>query len=363
MSTSKTKTFTFRYIESVIQYEDVTEETTDSDGNKVEKIKNKVHFTVQINDDSISTLKYIAKDDGYFMCENSGSDSNNGIWTKVTKGQPIPTTSGLSLSTSDLNNIYYLDSIPDYSKETNFPDWLDPKPNMTPSDSINPQTIDSFIVKKDGYYLCNTTGKTSGVKPEEWTNLKAGGSIPVNQASDKTYYIFYIDKIPTSYVYGNIKDIAFNDSSNPPSYINVVLVDGEVQTLKYTTNANGYYKWDSNDAWVKMESGQDLVTSGIKDDTTIYYMDKLPEYNSSSYPLFTMEINENSGGNPTGVDIKAKVSGYYRYNSGTDWKYYSVGEIILTSKITDSNTMYNLESDSSTTFDLTITIIPKWWRL
>jgi phage-related protein len=351
MSTSTSTTFTFKYTPSAIQYEPVLEGTV---------VKNKVHFRVEINSNDLKTIQFKVNDAGYYRCNDSASNS----WTYLEKDGTISTAKS---STSASNTIYFLESVPDYSEEKDFPSkWLSPSPIISGT-PINPTSINGYVVKETGYYRNSKKDSSGTLTYSSWAKLNAGDTFnftsPYSSVDD--YYLCYIENLPSKY---EPHDMSFNDSNNPPSWLHVdYIMDTTdptvVKYVKYTVNANasGYFKWDTNDKWVKLLAGAEIVTSAYKEDTTIYYMASIPNYDT--YDNYTTTIESTSAGNPNVVIISPKADGYYRANNDTDWTFYKVGEEILESKVTDSNTIYRLEEKADAMTNVKIKIKPRWWML
>lgn len=362
LSTSTTLSFTFKYLSVIPQYEDVTETSTATDGTTTTTVKNKVHFSVVATSEDLSTISLKAVDSGYYRCNSSASSA----WKHVDAGNLI---TDAETSYSKSNTVYYISSIPDYSGETDFPsDLLSGKFSYSGGNDINPTTISSYVVNKKGYYrvshlngtetVYSYSGKnsdgTDATVSKNWVYLDVGATITVNLGHDINYYIYYIEQQPVKYP----NDMSFNDSADAPSWISVSY---ESSLIKYTAKQDGYYKWDSNETWVYMTSGTSIVSSSLKQDTTIYFMSSLAKY--IDYDLYTTSIVTTSTGNPSSVVIKAKEAGYYRYNTSSDWVYVEVGDTILSSKVSDSNTVYHLKASSEEISGIVISIIPRWWML
>ena len=73
LSTSTTLSFTFKYLSTIPQYDDVTETSTATDGTTTTSVKNKVHFSVVATSDDLSTISLKAVDSGYYRCNSSAS--------------------------------------------------------------------------------------------------------------------------------------------------------------------------------------------------------------------------------------------------------------------------------------------------
>ena len=179
----------------------------------------------------------------------------------------------------------------------------------------------------------------------------------------ESFYICKIDAIPTVYP----EDRAFDDSATPPNWLQVEYFndpDSGERKIRYLTNLKGYFKWDSNSAWLERDINEELLITGIKENTTLYFMDALP-----SYPVFELSSKLNitpvadSTGNPTEIKISVKEPGYYRCNSNSNWVWYNVGDELIVATIGERVRVNYLDRLSDNLSDLKISIIPHWWML
>ena len=107
-----------------------------------------------------------------------------------------------------------------------------------------------------------------------------------------------------------------------------------------------------------------MLSSDSEDETTLYYLAELPEYETYAMSdLFSLKISKSSTGNPNMVTYIIKVAGYYRCNDQPDWTYYDIGDTLLESATDTSNTIYHLNNTGEQLAGVTITIIPRWWML
>ena len=381
-SQSTTATFSYKWLYEAPQYDDVTEEVTDSDGNKTTEITSKVHFVVVPSDD-LATLLQIKTDSessGYFRINDKGLNE----FTKYYGPNTVITDLSNYEGTSSLT-LYFLSAIPDYSSETDYPiKWL--QTGLYDSDGntigINPTKF-NFKVAQDAYYRYSYTDSDGNLKYTDWIWLTVGSLWKTEFAHDSTYTVYMItkeNKLSKSFSYtdpnGNIiENIGFydkdgklivddNDNTCPPDWLKVELeIVGTSQLIKFSSAKAGYLKWDSGLVWMKKEVGVELVSSELTDDTTLYFMETLPSYTFST-PVH-MEIEQAADtGNPTTINVLASSDGYYKLSTESDWTYYNANSKIGEAKVSESITVdYLMPSTSSGSDDVKISIIPRWWLL
>lgn len=387
LSTSTTTQFPYKYLSEIPQYEDITVEKTDSDGNTVEEVTSKVHFKIEPASLDLSEISFKATDDGYYRANDQ--KVSEFIYLKTGDSLGI-----LSTTKSDKTiNVYYLKGIPNYSSDSGYPDWLQPELILIASESgneINPKSID-FKVNKEAYYSYSYKTSSGELKRTDWMKKSIGdaiGVIPPDARDDSnsgivhdpkdSYSIYMIESLPESFTYtdsnGNIiKNIGFYDkddnvysNNQPPSWVKVSLKkgakdDGSEDQIRFEAAKSGYYKWDAGLVWLQLEAGKEIVSSSLKDDTTIYYMDKLPSY----LPLDNvfMKISESTTGNPETVSVISKKDGYYKANTETDWTYRHANDTIAEAKVSEDVNVYYLDKSNETLPNIKITIIPRWWML
>lgn len=416
LSTSSTQTFEYQYLSSLPQYDPVTTNETDDDGNVkkdengnvITKVTNAVHFKV-IEDGSttdLSKISFKTIDAGYYRFGDP--DNAQTQWQWIEADTVIYDSYGnLSTASTASNIIYYLASAPTYANEENWPEWLDPTPvkydsagvvYTTEKAQINPYRID-FKAAKAGWFRYQYTDSSDNTAYTSWTSSKQPigniiGKITPDERTvvhnhSENFTMHFItaddDTFPvTSYSYtdknGNIiKDIAFFQedgttlytNNTPPSWLTVELVkgtesDGSDDTIKYSTNQNGRYKWDSNTTWINKASGVEIVSGAKSDDTSVYFMagtsvNDLPQYSLTNY---TASITvDSSTGNPTVVTFKPKNAGYYMPGSETAWSYCDAGAEMIESKVSESTTIKRLQSKGEDLSGITIAIKPNWWKL
>ena len=139
LSTSTTTQFPYKYLSEIPQYEDITVEKTDSDGNTIEEVTSKVHFKIEPSSSDLSEISFKATDDGYYRANDQ--KVSEFIYLKAGESLGI-----LSTTKSDKTiNVYYLKGIPNYSSDSGYPDWLQPELILIAPESgneINPKSID-----------------------------------------------------------------------------------------------------------------------------------------------------------------------------------------------------------------------------
>ena len=381
---STTTTYPFKYLEEPPQYENIVETKKDKDGNEIEETTNKVHFTVVPNAD-LTKVSFKAVDAGYYRVNDSKIDT----YSRVDKNTNLPYLTDYDSTKSC--DIYYLQGTPDYSKEKDYPTWLENVIKITPADNINtminPTAVD-FIANRSpaAYYRYSYEDDQGNIKLTDWKKVEAGKEIGVISPDTRTsvhpanesYTIYSIDKLPQTFSYtdasGNvIKDIGFYDANDnlypgntPPSWLKVSLKkgskeDGSEDQIKFDVADAGYYKWDAGLVWLKYSPEKEIVVSSLKDDTTIYYMDQLPSY--LDLEVVDSRVTESSTGNPETVKFSAKLDGYYRANSNTDWTFYHANEDIVEAKVSEDTTIYYLTKSEDNLSGIKMTVIPRWWML
>ena len=381
---STTTTYPFKYLEEPPQYENIVETKKDKDGNEVEEITNAVHFTVVPNSD-LTKVSFKAVDAGYYRVNDSKIDT----YSRVDKNINLPYLADYDSTKSC--DIYYLQGTPNYSKEKDYPTWLENVIKITPADNINtminPTAVD-FIANRSpaAYYRYSYKDDQGNIKLTDWKKVEAGKEIGVISPdtrtsvhpADESYTIYSIDELPQTFSYtdaaGNvIKDVGFYDANDnlypgniPPSWLKVSLKkgskeDGSEDQIKFDVVDAGYYKWDAGLVWLKYSPEKEIVVSSLKDDTTIYYMDQLPSY--LDLKVVDSRVIESTTGNPETVKFSAKLDGYYRANSNTDWTFYHANEDIVEAKVSEDTTIYYLTKSKDNLSGIKMTVIPRWWML
>ena len=90
-------------------------------------------------------------------------------------------------------------------------------------------------------------------------------------------------------------------------------------------------------------------------------MDQLPSY--LDLKVVDSRVIESSTGNPETVKFSAKLDGYYRANSNTDWTFYHANEDIVEAKVSENTTIYYLTKSEDNLSGIKMTVIPRWWML
>lgn len=402
-----------------LQYEDVYENVLDengavkkdANGNPIQKISNKVYFRVVPLDDALSTIRIDAKTDGYFRLNDEKQGSG---WRDISQKSQI--ASNIKASSSQL--VYYLENIPSYETIDGWPEWLDNRPMTNenqPISTINPETID-FQVKQSAWYMY-TYETDDGTRNTCWVYRKSGELLgKIDPAKDTIYpsdsegysgdrtnennttvnmlegissefpvkkYSYTdedshtVENIGFFYVDSNGEEHEWAEqlgSNVPPSWLKVkvnagIEEDGSDTTLDFYSNQNGLYKWDTKTIWEIKEASslETLVSSKTTDDTSVYYMNIIPQYptQGSIFDYCSVEINTNkTTGNPESITIYAKVAGYYRFKNNSSWKYYNKNDEICNSKVSEVTDIYYLtETEYSELDQISMSIIPRWWSL
>lgn len=359
ISTSTTTSYTFRYIGTTIQYP-----STDDAPSYINIIR---PSSIPSGTDDFTQIKLVTDRSGYYSYQLNDNASTRTNWVLKSSGADLVTIKG-----TDSFKIFYLANIPDYSEELDWPEWLDPVVITVPAnDPLNANYV-KFKVLQNGLYRYSYIVKTNDSSEEqytEWVSMQANSTIDF-QDHQKTpedgFYISRIDQIPSVYPHDRCYEIDdLQPSSTKPQWLDVSFYDVSEENpdgkIEYTALAAGYYKWDTNSAWLKKVSGDSLLSTGLKDDTVFYYMSSLPDY--QTYPEVNVTHSEDTTGNPNGITVTAKIAGYYRVNYDVDWKYYKVGDTIYEATVGEELRISYLTLFVDNNDAIEITITPRWWIL
>lgn len=403
-----------------LQYEDIMQDELnedgsvkkDANGNAIQKVASKVHFRVEPLNETLTAIRLVALDTGYYRLNDEDQSSG---WGSVTAEHQIDVAGSSSISVTAGQLIYYLSNVPSYEDEKDFPkDWLNPIPlkydsNHQLTDSINPAYID-FQVKEDAWYrytyiqnekekytcwVYRTENEPLG-RPTPGTDTLYPSDDPgydQYRPHDLSFSVFQLEGYRTEFP---VKEYEYSDGTNtiknigfiyldsagneheypnnqPPEWLRVVIEPGKKEdysdwVLKYYPNQTGLYKWDNNSVWLEKPASEteELVSSLGTDDTSVYYMLNIPTYPESGtiYNQCRVSVVQNQlSGNPESITIYAKVAGYYRVKNSSSWKYYNIDDEICTSKITETTTVKYLTEIENSLDNVSISITPKWWRL
>lgn len=384
LSVSTNTQFAFKYLEKEAQYDDVITTKTDSDGNEVTKIVNKVHFKVRdvSKNLDLTSVVFDVVDPGYYRI-------NNDELSEFSYYGKSAQLSRINNDTTKSNVIYYLEEIPNYSSEKDYPEWLSSDLILTsssedPQTKINPKSVD-FSVTQDAWYRYSYKINDK-INYTEWIQKKSGEQIGILTPDTRTivhepteaYTIYMLKEKPQVFTYtdaeGNkIDNIGFYDKDDvvysdniPPEWVKVsrqkgIKEDGSDDKIQFEVVKSGYYKWDTNVDWIKLEVGKNIVESNLNDDTTIYYMESLPLYKDLDEVF--MRVSESPTGNPENVKIYAKIEGYFKVGSSMDWSYHYVNDEISEIKTTEDITIKYLVKSEEVMEGLSIKITPRWWML
>lgn len=366
---STTKSFTYKYIEEVPEYEDIYQIVIKDDVQTME-LASKVHFYVADTSvpQTLSAIHVYALDAGYYAFVIN--DGKSVEWK--LSDPPIEVGGGIitaKLTGSDEFSIFYLDSIPDYSLEA---DWLvdifNPVPVQNPDEEHKNEFM--FEVKKTGLYRCSLESDIT--KFSEWSELSEGSYLVTNNNRNNAYFMCEIDEIPSVFPNDRAYTVDGDMSKDPPSWLKVTIdadADKDKQ-ITYSANANGYFRWDTNESWQYKAADEILLTTGLKDDVIFYFLDSIPEYdgvmiNDDEELLDLMDINPifDAGGNPVNIKYVIKEPGYYKTNNGVDWIYYNENDLLLDTTIYETNRIYHLRESDVQDIDMEIIIVPNWWTL
>jgi len=223
-------------------------------------------------------------------------------------------------------------------------------PNVYSKDEI--YTTNSICLYNKSIYLCvaNTT-ITGDWDPTKWTKLG-------NFIKDFGFY----------YMAENSNEEIEYPANIPPEWLVVKVLTGTKSddsdtTLQYYVGNQGTFKWDSNLEWKYMTVSDDpIVTSNIKNDTRIYYLENLPQYDTDQ--IYDFSIITSASGNPEHVEIKVKEAGYYKIKTEPNYKYLKANTTLTKITIYENPDIIRLVDDTGDSLDnLKTYIIPRWWKL
>lgn len=393
LSSSTTSTYTYSYLDRIPQYDDVVEETKDSNGNIRNEVTSKVHFAVE---GTILNPVFKVKDNGWYRCNNSGfkdsdTTSTHISWQYLTEGANMPI--GFNSSTTESNNIYYIadETKVDYSSVSGFPEWLDPVLYPTDDKGILNSTSVKFRILKDGYYRFSTIvidpqgNETEGMT--DFKMLSSGSYLDTNTKPNSSQTICEIDELPTDW--SDQYNLTFNGGSatNIPDWCIFVWypIDGDpmewdseegkfvkssrqrqsteetdVATYEILSAESGTFRLDENLSWVNHNADEFISSSRYIDDTKVRFLSETPHYPNNEY--FGDDISSDATGNYTMVTITAKKSGYYRLVTNSSWTMYSVGDTIAEFDTDEGNTLLFM-TPVDMTEGIKIKIKPNWWML
>lgn len=406
LSVSTTSTFTYRTIlpnDYPLQYQPVMGPKLDENGNPVVddlgnivyEEKNKVHFVISSSNVE-SAISYSSKEAGYYRGEAHVDASQNDWLFKEANSQLASDI--MDPDTSKSNILYYLESIPTYDGENNFPEWLNPIPNNVGSNIINP-TVIKFYVTKRGWYRTSTVDNAGNTQYTAWVLLNTGALLDYELPVDKLSTVYYLspledsDDFPvSSYIYTytkdgetyTIHDIGFFDGEGTaaeeyeqlPDWIDVEIsdpdssgVEDKDKTLRFIAKSDAspaLYKVDASVDWAIKAINTELTTSTHSQDTLVECLEGYPEYDISSSwrEKYDYEVLSSSTGNPESIKFKVKEDGYYKAQDSSDWKYMLAGDDIYTEKVSEATVLYDLKEESESSFDnVKISVTPRWWKL
>lgn len=410
LSVSTTSTFTYKTIKPEdypLQYQPVMGPKLDENGNQVVddlgnvvyEEKNKVHFNITSSNVE-SDVQYNSKEAGYYRGEAHPEASQNDWVLKEANSQLASDI--MDPDTSKSNILYYLESIPTYDGENNFPEWLDPVPENAKqgnvNKTINPTKI-KFYVTKRGWYRTSTVDDSGNTQYTAWVLLNAGTLLNYELPVDKLSIVYYLAPLEDSNVFPiseytytytkdgktyTIHDIGFFDGEGTtaeeyeqlPDWIDVEIsdpdssdVEDKDKTLRFVAKSNAspaLYKVDTSVDWAIKAINTELTTSTHSQDTLIECLEGYPEYDTSSSwrEKYDYEVLSSSTGNPESIKFKVKEDGYYKSQDSSDWKYMLAGDDIYIEKISETTVLYDLKEESESSFDnVKISVTPRWWKL
>jgi len=383
LSLSTTSTFTYKYLDAtpttLPDYPILSTTTVDDRGVETTTIDHDVHFSIvdlgNNSEYSLSNICIKAKDDGYYSYQVETGDQSNWL-TLSGDGTIIGSISGTKTF-----GIFYLGSIPDYSNEEDWPEWLDPVPLTSAINLLVAEHI-YFRVLKTSKYRVSAGSEDDTPQRNAWVSKTSGqtlSDIMSSKTVDDAMYVYQLENIPQQFDYNRSYTVnAGASSSTPPEWLSATILPAGTSTseipekIKYSARLSGYFKWDANESWVYYNANDELFEIGGKDDCVIYYLASLPAYSASDFQkqsmfsLFDITVVQSPNpGNPKEIEFKIAdgASGYYRANNSTAWKFLNSGETLLTSKIGDGVYLYHLTPSGADLSDLEIIIKPRWWKL
>lgn len=389
------KTYTYSYLATLEQYKPASKDEN-------------IYFSVSA-DGTLSTLIIYAEYDGWYKFVEDGDKYDAIVWQKRTIGQQISSSAKGTKSFE----VFYIGEDPDrvgkpnvsYAKEENWPDWISPYP-LHADDDVSGHTYSKYeeielnapsgmlfkVYNGDKFYRYYPP--EPGEQYVEFEEPEYIESKDIYIITDlvmtvkDTYYVCIIDQQPVPYPPYDRCYVTYDEdglpveSDTPPDWLIVEIQDDPIEQedqreMYYKAGAAGYFKWDTNSSWVYKNQNDALLNSKIQDDTVFYYMEHLPQYANTDYQLYDLIKLEpfpresETPDNPNKVEITVRVSddpevsndGYYRANANTDWKYYKEGDVIVTSKVGETNQIWHLEPSEDTLDNMQIIIIPRWWML
>ena len=407
LSLSTTKTFTFRHLpeeytkDNLPAYEPVTSDTENDDGTTSSKVINAVHFKVVDTKMDLTELTVLPLEKGYYKLVPDGKEISSVKWQKVTNTN-VPLVNSPIDGTKSFGVLYFpfkegteVADIDYRKKIDNWPEWLDPTPvdssgnNQLTSLENYPNVI-YFKVLKDGYYRLSKTAEddTGESHLDDWGNkISAGTIIPIGTTNAKgpkdAFYIYEMDDKVKAFDHNRSYTIEAPGTKPlttdvPPDFLTVEHykdATSKEDRIKFSAKVAGYYKWESNDAWIYFGEGStravgdEIINIGEKDDVRFYYMASLPSYSNSDIDdkylkgrFLINVVTDVTTGNPKELSYKIIEPGYYKVNNGINWEYYAKDSTLTTAKITETTFVYGLK-EVDFTDEIVTKVKPRWWKL
>lgn len=418
--------------EKWLQYEPVMEykldkdgnPELDGDGNKIPVVANDVNFYVDNVSDDLTTLKLKAKVSAWFRNDQL---KLNQFQTKLDGYSTIDVDSEISMPADFKATSHFIiytirsTKFPTYEDQKEWPkDYIDGIPKNIDGSAniyINPSDgqID-FKIKKRAWYRVKyqvTSGETTNDRYSSWVLINQNGLLFLSlglqdftMAANQNISIERLEALEDSddfpigqYTYHgkdannndvDVPDIAFFDkdgtlytNNQAPSWVKVIVVKGDKDdytdcTLQFNVGDSAVdsslFKWDTRSIWMsknKVENGH-MTDSARKDDTTIYYLNKLPTCLTnqdvdhpeiSTSDKFKAIVLQNSAtGDPESISFYPLTNGYYKPKNSSNWKWFTTANEICLSKNSETTIIQNL-TESQQQDNYNITIIPRWWSL
>ena len=348
----------------------------------------------------LTKLTVLPLEKGYYKLVPDGKEISSVKWQKVTNTN-VPLVNSPIDGTKSFGVLYFpfkegteVADIDYRKKIDNWPEWLDPTPVDSSGNQLtsleNYPNVIYFKVLKEGYYRLSKTAEDDTGKShlDDWGNkISAGTIIPIGTTNAKgpkdAFYIYEMDDKVKAFDHNRSYTIEVPGSKLlttdvPPDFLTVEHYKDSTSKedrIKFSAKVAGYYKWESNDAWIYFGEGStravgdEIINIGEKDDVRFYYMASLPSYSNSDIDDTYLKgrflinvIKDVTTGNPKELSYKIIKPGYYKVNNGINWEYYAKDSTLTTAKITETTFVYGLK-EVDFTDEIVTKVKPRWWKL
>ena len=369
LSLSTTMTFTYKYCDctptTLPEHTPVTQETVNADtGEKKTEEINKVRFTVQDSSSStpnLTSVSIYAKEIGYYSIKLE-KDELPGAWIRKATSDDLATPLLTGVRGTDGFEVFYLDAIPNYADQTDWPSWLDPEPikydsNMeVVTDSLAPAYL-KFKVKD----LYTEVVLTAASYVVDTYYYKVDGVYTLSTGaydSEKVYYAF-----ESSTAYYRISSTSEDGVGGAEAWGSAKLVAGNTierlvtDPVTLPKTSKDYYYIYKIDEKPELYSRNRCYTHTI--DNLVHTGEDLPTWLTAEFSVENIEVNADT---PKTIVYKANAVGYFKWDSNTVWKLCAIGDVLFTSGGKDDSNIYYLASlpacDQPTGLTPTFTITP-----